>query len=82
MPVVPLQDKTDVPEPPDIAAALRVQVRPLLGEVVVARLTVPLNPFNAATVIVEVPLAPELTFTVVGLAVIVKSWKLKVAEAV
>ncbi|SRR5712692_4779652 len=81
MPVVPLHDNTDVPEPPDIVAALRVQVRPLLGEITVVRLTVPLKPFNADTVTVVEALTPEFTFTMAGLAAIVKSWKLKVAEA-
>jgi hypothetical protein len=61
-----------VPEP-EIALVLNVHVRPLLGETVVARVTVPVKPFTADTVIVEVPLTPEFTFTVVGLAAIVKS---------
>ena len=41
--------------------------------VLVARLTTPAKPFWAVTVIVEVPAAPALTVTLVGLAVIVKS---------
>jgi hypothetical protein len=52
---------------------VRVQVRPVLGDIVEARATVPANPFNAATVIVEVPLTPARTVTAVGLAAIVKS---------
>ena len=37
------------------------------------RLTVPVKPLTAATVIVDVPAEPELTATLVGLADIVKS---------
>ena len=48
-----------------------VQVRPLAGEIDKARLTVPVKPLCAVTVIVEVPLAPTRTVTVVGLAVTV-----------
>jgi len=43
-----------------------VQVRPLAGEIEKARLTVPVKPLCAVTVIVEVPLAPAKTVTVVG----------------
>jgi len=39
---------------------------------VVARLTVPENPLDAATVIVDVPEAPELIVNDVGLALTVK----------
>ncbi len=46
----------------------RVQVRPLLGETDEVRPTVPVKPFCAATVIVEVPVAPARTVIVVGLA--------------
>ena len=40
----------------------------------VVRLTTPAKPFSAVIVIVEVPAVFALTVTVVGLAVIVKSW--------
>jgi hypothetical protein len=70
-----------VPEPADTAAILNVQARPTLGEIVVVKLVAPVNSFNADTVMVELPLTPEFTLTVVGLADIVKSWKLKVAVA-
>ena len=43
------------------------------GETVDDRVTVPANPLTGATVIVEVPVAPALTVTLVGLAVTVKS---------
>lgn len=62
----------EVPEPTTLVG-VRVQVRPVLGDRVEARATVPANPFSAVTVIVEVPLAPARTVTLVGLATIVKS---------
>jgi len=40
----------------------------------VVRLTTPAKPFNAVTVIEEVPAEPALIVTLVGLAAIVKSW--------
>jgi len=49
-----------------------VQVRPVDGETVSVNPTVPVKPFVAATVIVEVPGEPTATLTVVGLAVTVK----------
>jgi len=50
-----------------------VQVNPVVGETAVERVTIPLNPFRAVTVIVEVPEAPARTVTDVGAAVTVKS---------
>jgi hypothetical protein len=50
-----------------------VQVRPVLGDTVEARATVPANPFSAVTVTVDVPLTPARTVTLVGLAAIAKS---------
>ncbi len=41
--------------------------------VVKARVTVPVNPFNGATAIVEVPVAPALTVELVGDAEMLKS---------
>ena len=41
--------------------------------VVTARVTDPVNPFTAPTVIVEVPVTPAFTVTLVVLAVTVKS---------
>jgi len=52
---------------------VRVQVRPVAGETVEANVTVPVNPWTAVTVIVEVPAAPARIVTVVGLAATVKS---------
>jgi hypothetical protein len=45
--------------------------RPLAGETEEVRLTVPVKPLCAATVIVEVPVAPAKTVILVGLAVTV-----------
>jgi hypothetical protein len=44
----------------------------------VVRLTTPAKPLRAVIVIVEVPAEPALTVTLVGVAVIVKSWTTKV----
>src|SRR6266849_4339107 len=77
------QDSVDVPEPPVMLVAERVQDR-FVEFVVTARATVPVKLFTGATVIVEVPATPALTVTLVGLAVTVKSWteKLRVWLAV
>jgi hypothetical protein len=48
---------------------LRVQDRPVLGETVSFSFTVPKNATSYVTVIVEVPVTPVTTETVVGLAV-------------
>src|SRR5205807_9691465 len=47
----------------------RVHARPVAGETEEARLTDPVNPLCAATVIVEVPLTPARTVMLVGFAV-------------
>ena len=57
-----------------------MQVRPA-GETVEVRATVPVNPLSGATVIVEAAEAPATTVTLVGLAVTVKSWTVKVTVA-
>ncbi len=67
----------DVPEPPVMLVGLSVAVSPADGFAV--RVTVPLNPLTGATVMVTVVEAPALIMTLVGLAVIVKSVKVKVA---
>ncbi len=46
--------------------------------VLVARRTTPAKPLTAAIEILEVPAAPALTLTFVGLAAIVKSWTMYV----
>lgn len=65
-------DNVDEPEPPATLVEDKVQAR-FVELVVTARVTVPVNPFTAATVIVEVPATPVLTDKLVGLAVIPKS---------
>lgn len=50
----------------------RAQIK-LVEFVVTAKVTVPVKPFSGATAIVEVPVAPALALTVVGLAVRLKS---------
>jgi hypothetical protein len=51
---------------------VRVHVRPA-GDTVLVRVTVPVNPFTGATVMVEVAATPTFTLALVGLAVTVKS---------
>ena len=62
----------EAPEPPVMLVELRVQTR-LVELVVTTRVTVPVKPLRGLTVIVEVAVAPALTLTLVGLAVIWKS---------
>lgn len=50
-----------------------VQVRPVDGETLAERVTVPVKPLTPVTVIVEAPAEPTPTLTLVGLATIVKS---------
>jgi hypothetical protein len=52
--------------------ALRLQER-LVELVVTVRVTVPVKPFSVAMVIVELPVAPALTVTLVGFAEMEKS---------
>jgi len=68
-----VQVSVEVPEPPEMLVALRVQVR-FVELVMTTRVTVPVKPLIGATVIVEVPATPALTVTLVALAVTVKSW--------
>jgi hypothetical protein len=68
----PLQDRVEVPEPPVILVDERTQTR-FEEFVVTERATVPANPLVGATVMVEEPAAPTLTFTLVGFADIEKS---------
>jgi len=62
----------EVPEVPRVMlVGERLQVRPLLGKTEEVRLTVPVKPLPAVTVIMEVPVVPARTVIVVGLAVTV-----------
>ena len=51
-----------------------MQVKPVEGDIVSVMLTVPLNPFRLATVIVEFPLTAVVTISALVPAVTVKSW--------
>ncbi len=78
-----MHDSVEVPEAPSVTlVGLSVQVRPVAGEIVWLRATVPVKPFTAVTVMVEVAAEPALTVTVVGLAVTVKSRIVTVTVAV
>ncbi len=71
---MPLHESAEAPEVPSVMlVGVRVQVRPVTGETVAASVTVPVKPWTAVTVMVEVPAVPTLTVTLVGLAVNVKS---------
>jgi hypothetical protein len=75
VPADPEHERVEVPEVPSVTpVGVKVQVSPVVGETAVDRLTGPVNPFIAVTVMVEVPLEPATNATVVGLAAIVKSF--------
>jgi hypothetical protein len=57
-----LQDRVEDPEPPATLVGDNVQDR-LVELVTTPRATTPVNPFRGVTVIVEVPLTPELAIT-------------------
>ena len=63
-----VQESVELPEPVTLVG-LSVHAVLLL-----ARLTIPANPFSPVTVIAEVAAVPALTVRLVGLAAIVKSW--------
>jgi hypothetical protein len=69
---VNVHDNVLLPEPVTLVG-VRVQLVLLL-----VRATTPLKPWRAATLIVEEPATPEDTLTLVGLALIVKSWTVNV----
>jgi hypothetical protein len=70
--VAKVHDSVDDPEP-DMVVGETVQY-----VLFVVRLTRPAKPLSAVTLTAEVPAASALTVTVVGLAVVVKSWTVKV----
>jgi hypothetical protein len=71
-PDVPEQERVEFPDDVNVVT-LRAQGRPVLGETVSFNVTVPENATSYVTVIVEVPVAPVTTETVVGLAATVKA---------
>ena len=56
-----------------ILVGLRLHVRPVVGDIELTRLTVPVKPFCPVTVIVDMPAVPAFTVMLVGLAPIMKS---------
>ena len=63
-----VQDNVALPEPVILVGATEHEV------LLVVRATTPAKPFKPVTVIADVPAELTLTLTLVGLAVIVKSW--------
>ena len=72
----PVQERVEVPVVTALVSetlvGLSVHVSPVDGEILSDSATVPVKPFVAETVIVEVPAEPTATLTLVGLAVTVK----------
>jgi len=66
--VVKVHDSVELPDPVTLVGATEHEV------LLVVRATTPEKPFRPVTVMLEVPAALTLTFTLVGLAAIVKSW--------
>jgi hypothetical protein len=60
---------------------VRVQVKPVAGDIEEVSATVPVNPFTGATVMVEVAAVPAVVVTAVGAAVTVKSVTVTVTVA-
>jgi len=59
-----VQDSVELPEFPSVTVVGdNVQMSPVDGETVLARVTVPVNPRVEDTMAVEVPLAPAFTMT-------------------
>lgn len=74
VPAAPEHDNAEVWLAPRIMlAGVKVQVRPVAGEMDDVNATVPANPLTGATVIVEVPACVASAVTAVGAAVTVKS---------
>ena len=65
--------RVELPEPPLIEGEDRVHER-LVALVLMLRATVPANPLDGVTVIVEFPETPGLVETLVAVAVMKKSW--------
>ena len=74
-----MHDSLEVPEPPLIVVTVNVQTRPV-ELVEVARVTVLVKPLTGVTETVAVPAVFTVVETVVGLAVMVKSWTWYVTE--
>ncbi len=72
-----VQDSVEAPEPATEVGDTEHE-SPVEGLTLAARLIVPLNPFEAVTVIADVAVPPTVRATFVGLAPTVKSWTVKV----
>jgi hypothetical protein len=70
-----VQDNVELPDPVMLAGVTLHEV------LLVDRPTTPANPFDAATITVDLAAVPEITVTVVGLAEITKSWNRNVTVA-
>jgi len=68
----PEQDSVEFPDAVNVVT-LREQERPVLGETVSFKVTVPENAISYVTVMVEIPGAPGSTATLVGLLVTVNA---------
>jgi len=78
-----VQERADVPEVPRTTlVGVRVQVKPVTGEIEVESATVPVNPFRLVTVTVEVAAVPARTVAVAGLTATEKSLIVTVTVAV
>jgi hypothetical protein len=77
-PALPVQERVEAPGTPRARVeGLRVQVKPVEGDIEDTRVTVPVRPCRAGravTVIVDVPATPEFTVMLGMLATTVKSW--------
>lgn len=76
-----MQDRVEAPDPVTLVG-VRVQVRLVVGLTLEVKEITALKPFRDARVMVDDPAVPAFTVTLVGLAVIVKSWTVKVTVAV
>jgi hypothetical protein len=77
----PAHDKDEVPEPPERLVGFNVHER-FVELVTTLSAMVPEKLLIGAAVMVEGPVAPTLSVTIVGLAVRVKSWIRNVAVVV
>lgn len=75
--VDPVQERVEVADVVELLSVTlvgdNVHVRPVDGEMVSERVTVPTKLFSAVTVIVEVPAVPTTTVRLVGFATMLKS---------
>ncbi len=63
----------ELPDPPAMLVLEKENVKPVVGETLAARFTVPVKPLSGATVTVEVPADPARIESDVGLDVKAKS---------